>query len=66
VKQYSKAIGATAGGGIGLALAILTTWILELTGIESPDRVESAIGVIFTWLLSVVGVYFAPANESTK
>ena len=64
MKRYSKAVGATAGGGIGLALAILVTWVLEQSGIQAPERIESAIGVIFTWLLSVVGVYVAPANDN--
>lgn len=52
-----KALGAAAGGGIGAALAALTTWALAEAGHAPPAGVEAALAVILGAVASYVAAW---------
>lgn len=54
-----KVVAATVGGGVGVAIGEIVTWIVEATTqIDIPAGVELAIGVVFTAGLAFVGGYW--------
>jgi uncharacterized membrane protein YGL010W len=64
ITRYNKAIGATAGGGIGLSLALLITWALEtFLDHKVSGEVQSALAVVLAWVVSIIGAYMAPRND---
>lgn len=54
-----KVIAATAGAGVGSALATITVWIVNATtNVVVPEGVELALGIVLTAGLAFVGGYW--------
>lgn len=59
VKPQPKVIAATTGAGVGSAIGVILTWVIEAsTGIDIPEGVELAIGVVLTTGLAFIGGYW--------
>lgn len=54
-----KVVAATAGAGVGSALATITVWIVNATtNVVVPEGVELALGIVLTTGLAFVGGYW--------
>jgi hypothetical protein len=57
-------IAATVGAGVGVALGVITMWILEASlAIDIPEGVELSAGVVLTAALSFLAGYFKRPSQ---
>jgi len=57
-KTQPKVVAATAGAGVGAALAVIAVWIAEASlGLDVPESVELSLGVVLTAGLSFLSGY---------
>lgn len=64
-KIHNKVKGGVAGGGIGVALTVLISFIYKkASGEDLPIEVGMALGSVITWALSSAAMYFTPPAGS--
>lgn len=63
LSSMNKALGASAGTGIGGSVATILVWFLHVHyGLDAPQEVCVAFGSLFTGIAAIGGTYFAPPN----
>lgn len=63
----AKVTAASAGGGIGAAVAMIVLWMLEsYAGVSMPGPVQAAATVVVTALVAWAAGYMQPPGEKDQ